>query len=299
MLYPTYSVNGVAMADTAKRWHEHESMSVFPAHPGLRATSLSLAGVGGETLLPQAPHEAQDFVLYMVVNAIDATTGKMALTYPSKLNALNANAHALFRTLGIARQTQGTSATIERHMSPWHTHTAYGRLIASSEIEFEPGYDYASYKFIFRIPAGVWHGEPVDELISGIDTQRIVSLAEATAPIDGPSISLAGPFNYLEVTNALGNGFRLDRTLAAGEYVTVDTFHWTVSPTATHNGELPRTVAPGVYAPSPQLHSVGQASAVALTLLPEEELGAQLSFAGSGRVDGQTAARIHTTEAYF
>lgn len=298
MLYPTYSVNGIPMADPDKRWHEHESMSVFPAHPGLRATTISLAGVGGETLLPQAPHEAQDFILHMVINAIDWSTGRMAVGYNNKLNAINANVHALIRALSVARQTQGGMATIERHMSDWITHTARGRMVASTEVEFEPGYDYAVYKFVFRIPAGVWHGEPVDQQLSAVGTQWISALAESTAPIDGPSISLAGPFTYIEVTNTYGNGFRLERPLAAGQYVTVDTFHWTVSPTTSFSGDIPLTPAPGTYAPSPQLHSMGQVSAVALSLLPEEE-GAQLNFAGAGLVDGTTAARIHTTEAYF
>lgn len=298
MLYPTYTVNGVPMFDQLGRWHEHEKMSIFPAHPGLRATMLSFPGVGGEVPLPQAPHEPGKFVLHMVVNAVNPDTGVNPNTYAERLVQLAANASELFTALEIPRMTQGGSAVLERMFSPSERHTAYGRLIASSEIDFEPGADWAEYRFIFHIASGVWHGQAVNALFDGIGVERVTGLSRSTAPIDGPVVTLGGPFTYMEVTNRRGNGFGYTQGLAAGQHVSIDTLNWTVSPIATHSGTLPATPATGTYSISSKLRAVGQTSGVALTLLPERE-GAQVTFTGTGRVQGQTAARIMTSEAFF
>lgn len=298
MLYPTYSVNGTPLADSLGRWHEHPDMSVLPTFPGLRSASLNIVGVGGEYALPQASAEPVDFVVRVVVNAVNAS-GVRPPTYAGRLQAIRANTSILLRDMRASAMTQGGLAEIKLHLSETEVQTATGRLEASVEAEFVQGRDYAELTFVFRIPSGVWRGKTINERINAVATERIVGLKDCTAPVDGPRITLAGPFTYIQVTNQYGNGFRLNKTLTNVQAVTVDTAKWMVSdPFAVSPGAVNVTASPGPYKSTPDLVSVGRTSGVALTLLPEPT-GAPIVFVGTGRLSGTTAAFIHTSEAFF
>jgi hypothetical protein len=297
LLYPTYSVNGIPMQDPQGRWHEHPEMQILPAHPGLRSTSLSVAGVGGELLLPQAPLEPQSFVLHMVVNAID-TSGTMPASQSERLALLHQNTTALMKAMKISRMTQGQGATIERQLSATVSHSTTGHLIASSETERAPYSDYAEIELVFRLPYATWRGELVNQRLADSGTQTITGLAASTAPIDGPMITLAGPFIYMQVTNQFGNGFRYDRELASGEAVTINAENWSATePYAVTAGAATLTPSSGPYYYSPHLSTVGQTSGAALTLIPEDD-GPTLNITGAGRLAGTTFVHVYTTEAF-
>lgn len=300
MPYPTYSVNGTPMADALGRWHEHAEMSVFPSHPGLRSSALSIMGVGGEYSLPQAPIEPQDFVLHMVVNAV-ADNGARPATYAERLVALNANVQQLMRVLRVATMTQGGVTNITRYLSATQAVTANGRLEASANVEFDPGADWLEMKFVFRLPFGVWRGTTfVNEKLNAAAsaTRYVDGLKKSTAPIDGPFVTLVGPLTSLQVTNQFGNGFRYARALAAGQAVNINTQRWSATePYPVEAGAENLTVPNQPYYQSPHLSTVGVASGTALTLLPDHT-GVPVRFTGTGR-DGNTAMHIHTTEAFL
>jgi hypothetical protein len=300
LLYPTHSVNYVPMQDAQGRWHEHPEMQMLPAHPGLRSTSIPLAGVGGELLLPQAPLEPQDFALRMVVNAVDQA-GNLPATAAERLVRLHQNTTELLRAFRVARMTQGQGALIERHLSPTETHVVHGHLISSVEVDRSPYSDYAEFTFIFRLPYASWRGELVNQVVSAMGQADISGLANSTAPIEGMSVLFTGPFIYQEVTNQFGNGFRLDQQLAENEAIVVNTDGWSTSDVFTYDStvmQAPELPSGGMYTYSPNLHTVGQASGYALTLLPEDGT-VPIYFSGAGRLTSKTYARIFTTEAFI
>ena len=57
--YPTYSVNGTPLQDSAGRWHEHPETQILPVHSGLRSTAVELNALDGEYLVGRSPLEAQ------------------------------------------------------------------------------------------------------------------------------------------------------------------------------------------------------------------------------------------------
>lgn len=297
MPYPTYSVNGTPMYDPWGRWHEHREQSTFPVFPGLRAAKLTLAGVGGDVPLPQAPIEGVDFVLRMVVNAVNEF-GEWATTYAARLHQLNENVQELLRVFTTAQMTQGGLTALTLHHNEIDEVRASARLEASTEVEFSPGADYLVVHFVFRLPFGVWRGRTVDERFAGSGAKTVAGLARSTAPVDGPHLVLVGPFTSVMVTNEYGNGFRFDRTLGANQAVALNTGNWSASPVFTVEAAASKITAPAAqYAHAPQLSSVGASSGVALTLLPRVK-GAVLNVAFTGG-SGDTAIHVHTTEAFF
>lgn len=299
MLFPTYSVNGTPLQDSLGRWHEHPDMSVLPTFPGLRSASLSIAGVGGEYALPQASAEPVNFSVRVVVNAVDPV-GVRPATYAARLQALRTNTQILLRDMRAASMTQGGTAEIRLYHTDQEWVIALGRLEASIESEFTPGQDHAVLTFVFRIPSGVWKGKAVTAKAPAATTRttRIAGLASSTAPVDGPLVTLCGPFTGLTLTNQYGNGFTYSNTLTDAQAVTVNTAKWTVTEPFTITPDA-ETVPPstGNYRSSPFLRSVGRASGVALTLLPEPS-GAPLTVTGTGR-GSTTAVHVSTSEVYF
>lgn len=300
MLYPTYYVNGTPMADPLGRWHEHEDNDTLPAFGGLRAASLTLAGVGGERSLPQAPIEAKDFVLRMVINAVD-DDGRPAQTQAERRNFLHTNVQTLMRTFQVGEMTQGGFAVISLYWDDRRIITTSGRLEASIESEYIPGSDYAEIDFVFRLPFGVWRGAFVSERIAvpTNTTAYIRGLANSTAPIDGPFMTLTGPFTYLQVTNQFGNGFRYTQPLTATQAVLVDAEHWTSSDPFTIEAGADVLQVPNVpVRPTSYMSQIGQAAGTALTLIPSTAEGIPVMVAGAGR-SSATSITIHTTEAFF
>ena len=53
--YPTYSVNGTPLQDSAGRWHEHPETQILPVHSGLRSTAVELNALDGEYLVGRSP----------------------------------------------------------------------------------------------------------------------------------------------------------------------------------------------------------------------------------------------------
>lgn len=297
MPFPTYTVNGTAMYDPWGRWHEHREQSTFPVFPGLRAASLEVPGVGGEVPLPQAPIRAVDFVLKMVVNAVDQFNERPA-TYAERLRQLNTNVSELIRTFQVAQMTQGGWATITLHHDEINAVTSSGRLEASSEVEFDPGADYLVVQFVFRLAHGVWRGALVRERFVGSGTKKLTRLARSSAPIEGPLVVVVGPFTSVQATNEFGNGFRYDKAVPAGQAVAINPQNWSVSPAFTVDPDAETLATPAVlYHHAPELTTVGLSSGVALTLLPRPD-GATLNVAFTGG-SGSTAIHVHTTEAYF
>jgi hypothetical protein len=300
LLYPTHSVNYVPMQDAQGRWHEHPEMQMLPAHPGLRSTSIPLAGVGGELLLPQAPLEPQDFALRMVVNAVDAN-GNLPATAAERLVNLHRNTTELLRAFRVARMTQGQGAMIERHLSSTETHIVHGHLISSVEVDRSPYSDFAEFTFIFRLPYASWRGQLVNQVVSAMGTQNISGLANSTAPVEGVTMLLTGPFTYQEVTNQFGNGFRLSQSLTQGQAIVVNTDTWSTSDVFTFDDtvmQAPEMPSGVMYTYSPNLYTVGQASGYALTLMAEDG-EVPVYFTGSGRLASKTYARFFTTEAFI
>lgn len=298
MLYPTYAVNDVPMLDPKGRWHEHERMRVLPAHPGLKVTSVPQFGVGGERVLPQLPHESGEFILHMVVNAVDLN-GVRARNPSDRLVQLHDNANALFLALGIARQSQGFPARLERRLTAFRSLTTHGYLAATSEPQYDPGMDYAEYQFIFRLPDALWRGWFFYERFFGTGSHNIEQLAGSTAVIDGPLVIAAGPMSSLQVVNVAGNGFRLDfaTPLGISQCVAINTKTWSVSPVyqLENTAEPTPPAVPYIYGAGMQ--TVGATSGVALSLLPEAD-GAKLTVSGTGWT-ADSSIYIHTSEAFF
>lgn len=302
MLYPTYSVNGTAMQDSRGRWHEHPKMQFLPAHPGMQVHTLQLAGMSGEQLLPNSSLEAQDFVLDMVINAADAN-GRIPGTIAENSANLFHNTQELLRLFRISRMMQNGGASIKRMIDANTTHTAIGFLVASVEVDRDEYADWARVRFVFRIPSGSWRGRQVVKKTKIIDgsLETMAELSGSTAPITDARIAVTGPFISIRVMNQYGQGFEVkpEVPFEAGEAVAIDAKTWGVTEkfpveVGSTSFDVPNTG----FKPSSYIHQVGNASPVALTLMPDL-VGAYVLTTGEGRVAGKTSIIIETQEAYL
>ena len=301
--YPTYSVNGTPLQDSAGRWHEHPETQILPVHSGLRSTAVELNALDGEYLVGRSPLEAKDFTIKLVINAVD-DKGVRPKAFNDQLIQMYKNLQTLYQAFKLPRMTGNGRAELKLHLSSSRVLTAQGLLVASTSIDRDDYADYATVTFVFRLPDPKWRGktvtERVDTSLEPMGWKGFISgLADSTASVNDALVTLAGPFERITVDNEYGDGFSYNKKLTEGQAVTVNTRNWSVSePFNIEVNAADVSPSTGKYTYSPALEQVGQSSATALVLWPQDG-GAVIYSNGAGRVPGKTCIYVRTREAYL
>ena len=289
--YPYHDIAGTSLQDATGRWDETPASLVIPTFPGVESSVVTLPGVPGNIPVGLSASMATTIELQLKVWA--TVGGAIPDTHAERVAAIAANLDALYRAIWGAVSTQsGAVVPLTRHYSATDSRTAYGRVEASATPVMEESANYATISLLFAIPSGTWRGLNATSP-TFTASSAIPHLEDSTAPIADSRIVLIGAMSSATVTNGAGNGFKLQLSLAAGQ--------WTVVDTATFTYRAPSTGTPSATATATltaALSPVGAVSGSALILTPAPSgTTAYVSFTGSTTTD--TGFQVRAMPAYF
>jgi hypothetical protein len=249
--YPTFHLSGVPLDDPEGRWNLVPGTQVLSAFPGLRESTYSLPGMWGEQSVAHAPGQPTTRRLRLQFHARRAS-GSIAPSTAERMKLLAEHISEFYRATRLAAAAYMGDVELRHFLSASDQRLAYGRVISTSEPQYEPYGDYATLEMIFSIPQGRWFSTTAIETNLPIpgSTEQTFTIPAGDAPVDNMLIQVRGPLsistgNPLRVMNEAGHGFEFTDPIPAGQYLIVNplmwgsrvyastAYNWTISPAAT------------------------------------------------------------------
>lgn len=177
-------------------WDARRGTSLLPSLPGFRVTTIERPGIQGEAQVQNAPVMAKGVPLTVRFYAVmgDPTSpdyGRPGRTVGERSHFLDTNIREfLFRSqIGAAGSKGNLRLTRQLGVNGETMHTV-GRVIASADPEYGPGYHWAQYVFIFHSQIGTWYRDwqYVSATVSAGSTTAI-EVPMGTAPVPDARIA--------------------------------------------------------------------------------------------------------------
>ncbi|GAA1411889.1 hypothetical protein AUR04nite_00590 [Glutamicibacter uratoxydans] len=301
-VYPTYKVAGVDMDDPSGRWELVDGTRVLPSFPGRKVVNWDLPGMVGNQSAAYAPGESATVAIKLRINAVGAVANTIVSggSY-ERLKALRDNIDLLFYSIGLARQGYEGLVAIRHYASGLDYRQANGRMVSSTEPEFDAFSDHAYLTLMFDIPAGVWGSPSFDVTKATLPVANKgykIKIPTGTAPSVENWVSFTGGPNALDskwgqrmgVKNQAGVGFKLgvqgkSAVVPAGKWAMVNTLQWKYG--IGTNGTAWGTPKPFTGLIEPE----GRPTGSALTILPGTERGYGYVWAWAPTANAQIIIR--------
>lgn len=309
MIYPTYTVAGVDLSDPSGRWELLPGTEFLPRFPGARASTWTVPGMPGNMSAIYAPPEPTTVTMELRVNAVAGTAGTIVSGgRAARTKAIQDNLDLLFYAIAAARQSYRGLVAIRRYMSAQDQRLAKGRMISSSNIEYDPKHEYATVTLIFQIPSGVWlapNFDVTEVTIPKANSQVRVKVPAGTAPSIESMICFYPPGGVsmeskygarLWVSGGQQGGFLLGTqdqsvVLPANKWTIVSTLYWKYGSTSVaRNWACPKPYK-GLIEPT------ARPMGSALTILPSEERGWAYVYIKTPKAG--TKVMLRTRKAYY
>lgn len=309
--YPIVKIAGINLSDPSGRWDVLPGTSILPHFPGRAETRVPTPGVPGYRGVAYAPGESMKIAIVLRFNAVETYANEIVPGGSSERTAaIHRNIDTFFYATALARQGYAGLVEIYKEVHAGEPRVTAARMVASSELEFDPGKDYATMTMIFEAPAGVWLDEKYTIYQSVAERSFSVQQMEipsGTAPQTENVVAFQGPYtantgsNRISFANELDIGFEVGFSgagvsMAAGDWMLINTQTWRNGYQRGLSQDGYPKLSWGMGKSFTQIHPKGRSLGNALTLLPSVERGtAILRY----KVPNATKVQIRTRRAWY